>query len=216
MFKKAIAVAAAAVMALSTIVTGCGSFNKYSIVMDIPDEKTATLEFNNAAVDDFVQSGYISVEEGEGKPQTLLEMNYGMFVINSNVASNPGLLRACKEFLAFLYTDAELSAYTASTSILRSMNYSLLSNDVSRISSYGAKLINSVSSGNSRVVYFSAENATFKANTASFQQSWTNAVFSVEGIPSLYEALAQFGYNVSSAFEAHKLTSSVWNGMYKG
>ena len=66
MFKKAIAVAAAAVMALSTIVTGCGSFNKYSIVMDIPDEKTATLEFNNAAVDDFVQSGYISVEEGEG------------------------------------------------------------------------------------------------------------------------------------------------------
>lgn len=66
MFKKAIAVAAAAVMALSTIVTGCGSFNKYSIVMDIPDEKTATLEFNNADVDDFVQSGYISVEEGEG------------------------------------------------------------------------------------------------------------------------------------------------------
>ena len=66
MFKKAIAVAAATVMALSTIVTGCGSFNKYSIVMDIPDEKTATLEFNNAAVDDFVQSGYISVEEGEG------------------------------------------------------------------------------------------------------------------------------------------------------
>ena len=66
MFKKTIAVASAAVMALSTIVTGCGSFNKYSIVMDIPDEKTATLEFNNAAVDDFVQSGYISVEEGEG------------------------------------------------------------------------------------------------------------------------------------------------------
>ena len=153
---------------------------------------------------------------GEGKPQTLLEMNYGMFVINSNVASNPGLLRACKEFLAFLYTDAELSAYTASTSILRSMNYSLSSSDVSKISSYGSKLINSVSSGRSKVVYFSAENATFKANTASFQQSWTNAVFSVEGIPSLYEALAQFDYSISEAFEAHKLTASVWNGMYKG
>jgi len=66
MFKKTIAFAAAAVMALSMIATGCGSFGKSSIVMDIPDEKTATLEFNRADEGDFVQAGYISVEEGEG------------------------------------------------------------------------------------------------------------------------------------------------------
>ena len=111
-----------------------------------------------------------SVQVGEGKPQTLLEMNYGMFVINGNLKNNPGLLRAAKEFLAFLYTDAELSAYTANTSILRSMDYSLSSNDVSRISKYGKLLIDSVSKGESKVVYFAAENATFKANTASFDK----------------------------------------------
>ena len=53
-------------MTLAMVLAGCGNIGKPSIVMDIPDEKTATLEFNNADVDDFVQSGYISVEEGEG------------------------------------------------------------------------------------------------------------------------------------------------------
>ena len=156
-----------------------------------------------------------SVEEGEGKPQALLEMNYGMFVINSNIQNNAGLLRAAKEFLAFLYTDAELSAYTASTSILRSMNYSLLSKDTSNISIYGEKLIASISSGRSKVVYFSAENEIFKANTASFEQSWTNAVFSVDGIPSLYEALFQYEKSVSEAFSAQKITAEMWAGMKK-
>lgn len=157
-----------------------------------------------------------SVVEGEGKEQTLLEMNYGMFVINSAIANNEGLVRASKEFLAFLYTDAELSAYTANTSILRSMNYSLSSSDVSKISKYGKLLIDSVSSGKSNVVYFTANNPTFKANTASFEQSWTNAVFSVDGIPSLYEGLTAHEKTVEGAFASQQLTATLWKGMYKG
>ena len=158
-----------------------------------------------------------SVTEGEGREQVLLEMNYGMFVINSAIASNEGLLRAAKEFLAFLYTDAELSAYTASTSILRSMNYSLASKDANNISVYGEHLLKAVSSGSSKVVYFVAENETFKANSASLQQSWTNAVFSVGGTPSLYEALKPLGtHSVSSAFEAQQIDAATWALMYKG
>ena len=65
MFKKAILFTAATVMALAMIVSGC-SAQKSTIIMDIPDEKTATLEFNKADEGDFVQSGYISVAEGEG------------------------------------------------------------------------------------------------------------------------------------------------------
>ena len=65
MFKKAILFTAATVMALAMIVSGC-SAQKSTIIMDIPDEKTATLEFNKADEGDFVQSGYISVAEDEG------------------------------------------------------------------------------------------------------------------------------------------------------
>ena len=162
-----------------------------------------------------------SVVEGEGKAQALLEMNYGMFVINKNVESNPGLMKACKDFLKFLYTDAELSAYTASTSILRSMNYKLSSNDADKISSYGKHLINGISSNASKVVYFSADNATFKANTASLQQSWTNAVFTVSSVaPSFYEAIAiqkKPGFQtVDEIFTKQAFTKDAWTSMYKG
>lgn len=66
MFKKKILFAAAALMALAVIVSGCGMTGKSSIVMDTSDEKTATIEFNNAKEDEFVQGGYLSVAEGEG------------------------------------------------------------------------------------------------------------------------------------------------------
>ena len=66
MYKKTIALAAAAVMTLAMIATGCGKISKYSIVMDMPSEKSAVIEFNNADVNDFLQSGYLSVAEGEG------------------------------------------------------------------------------------------------------------------------------------------------------
>ena len=66
MFKKTIAFAAAAVLALSMIATGCGKIEESSITMDMSDEKAATIEFSNAKEDDFVQGGYLHVEEGEG------------------------------------------------------------------------------------------------------------------------------------------------------
>ena len=66
MFIKTKAYAAAVIMTLAMVLAGCGNIGKPSIVMDIPDEKTAAFEFNNAKKDDFVQAGSIRVEEGEG------------------------------------------------------------------------------------------------------------------------------------------------------
>ncbi len=157
-----------------------------------------------------------SVQEGEGKVQALLDMNYGIFVINSAIDSNAGLVKAAKDFLAFLWTDAELSAYTASTSILRSMNYSLSSNDANKISVYGEYLLSAVSSGRSKVVYFVADNPTFKANAISLQQSWTNAIFSVGTTPSLFEALTSTSpTTIEDAFESQQFSASDWANMYK-
>ncbi len=162
-----------------------------------------------------------TVEEGAGKPQTLLEMNYGMFVINKNVESNPGLMRASKDFLKFLYTDAELSAYTASTSILRSMDYTLSSQDASRISSFGKHLIQMINEKGNKVVYFAGDNDTFKYNTASFAQSWTNAAFSVGNVSgNFYEAMAiirKNGYTtVDEIFSKQAINKATWTGMYRG
>ena len=67
MFKKTIAFAAAAVLALSMIATGCGKVEESSITMDMSNEKMATIELSNAGEDEFVQGGYLHVEEGEGR-----------------------------------------------------------------------------------------------------------------------------------------------------
>lgn len=66
MFKKTIAFAAAAVLALSMIATGCGKVEESSITMDMSDEKAAIIEFSNAKEEEYVQGGYLHVEEGEG------------------------------------------------------------------------------------------------------------------------------------------------------
>ena len=161
-----------------------------------------------------------TVEEGEGKPQTFIEMNYGMFVLNKNLEDNPGLMQASKDFLSFLYTDAELSAYTASTSIVRSMNYELLPEDADKISSFGKNLIDVINTPGNEVVYLLAENQTFKKNEASFKQGWDNAVFSVEGIPSLYEAMAiekkPGKTTTQDIFKLQALTKAKWENMYQG
>ena len=66
MFKKTTAFAAAAVLALSMIATGCGKVEESSITMDMSDEKAAIIEFSNAKEEEYVQGGYLHVEEGEG------------------------------------------------------------------------------------------------------------------------------------------------------
>jgi hypothetical protein len=101
------------------------------------------------------------------------------------------------------------------------MNYQLMDEDEDKISLYGKHLLDLVNGQGNKVVYFSADNATFKANTASLQQSWTNAVFTVSGVaPSLYEALAiqkKKGYKtVEDVFPKQSFTKETWVGMYKG
>ena len=65
-----------------------------------------------------------------------------------------------------------------------------------------------------------AENQTFKKNEASFKQGWDNAVFSVEGIPSLYEAMAiekkPGKTTTQDIFKLQALTKAKWENMYQG
>ena len=87
MFKKTIAFAAAAVLALSMIATGCGKVEESSITMDMSDEKVATIEFSNANEEEFVQGGYLRVEEGEGIEVTS-ELNDGGKVLIGFIATD--------------------------------------------------------------------------------------------------------------------------------
>ena len=101
------------------------------------------------------------------------------------------------------------------------MDYSLLSDDQSKISSYGELLLSEISSGRTQIVYFAGENKTFKANTASFKQSWDCPVFAVPTVSTnFYEAIAiikKDGYKtVEEIFAKQSVSKSKWRGMYQG
>lgn len=85
MFKKTIAFAAATVIALSMIATGCGKIGESSITMDMSDEKMATVKFSNAKEEEFVLGGYLSVAEGEGI-EVVSDLNEGGKVLLGFIA----------------------------------------------------------------------------------------------------------------------------------
>jgi hypothetical protein len=60
-------------------------------------------------------------------------------------------MEAAKEFMRFLHTDAEMSKFTATTSITRALNYSILDADRTTATNFGKSLIDMRS--NSKVVY---------------------------------------------------------------
>ena len=158
-----------------------------------------------------------SVEEGEGKGQTMTDMAYGMFVINGNLKDNEELLNASLDFIEFLESDAELSKYSSNTSIKRSLNYSLTTEDQQSLSYYGRELFSLLNNETTHVIYLSAANETFKTNPDSFVLGWTNAYFRYGQIQSYYDArLRNEVGDMFTAFKRQAITKSVWKGMYHG
>lgn len=159
-----------------------------------------------------------TVTEGNGKGQVLVDMWRSMLVINKNVENDPELLNAAKDFVQFLYTDDELSKYTAKTSIRKSLNYSVSAADADNFSSYGKQLMNLLSDEDNKVLYFEGNNATFNHSPGTFvfinYQSY--GMFSCNG-KSFFDAYRN--NEVSSAEESFKNQSfdkTKWDGLYFG
>ena len=79
--------------------------------------------------------------------QTMISLNNSYAFINKDSQN----MEAAKEFMRFLHTDAEMSKFTAKTSITRSLNYSILEADRSTATNFGKSLIDMRSQ--SKVVY---------------------------------------------------------------
>ena len=100
-------------------------------------------------------------EDLEETTNTLLDIGQGIAVIAANVAGDAGLTRACKEFLAFLYTTEELKAFTACTGISRPLNYEMTETEMASKSGFQKDVWNySHVTGN--VVYYSGTTEAFK------------------------------------------------------
>lgn len=101
-------------------------------------EAFTSLEYNNFERSDYALMPIPHVDASRiGSKQTILSQNNSYGFVAGNT-TNPEL---AKEFMKFLHTDAELSAFTATTSMTRALRYDISSSDLEKVTSYGKSLI---------------------------------------------------------------------------
>ena len=103
--------------------------------------------------------------------QTMLSLNSSYGFINKDSAN----LELAKEFMRFLHTDAEMSKFSAKTSIPRALNYTVSAEDRATATTFGQSLIDMRS--NAKVVYPYSSTSLVLNNTAAFDEvKWFSTI----------------------------------------
>lgn len=131
--------------------------------------------------------------------QTMFSVNSSFGFINSECQN----MELAKEFMKFLHTDAEMSKFSAKTSIPRSLSYEVTAEDRATASYFGQTLIDM--RANAKVVYpFSANNLVIQ-NPSNFENN-------------VWFAYSTVGSVRSNAFNAFKNDQAnalqYFNGLY--
>ena len=157
-----------------------------------------------------------TVTEGNGKNAAMLEVALSNTFVNGNISQNEPLKKACLDFLRFLYTDAELQAFTALTGIPKAVSYSL-GDRIDELDTFQKGLWN-IHEKTNGVLYASADNETFLGSIGSFNLYSAAEVFKYGGFKCYYDAFAKSATGLTSQtiFEATKMTEGLWNNLYKG
>ncbi len=160
-----------------------------------------------------------TVTEGNGAPSSLLESANAHLLINNNIKDNPELVKACKDFVSFLYSDAELKAFTASTGCARPMQYSMEEADFN--GNTFASTLWKIRDGGKNVTYFGGDNPIFQTNKAKFLIYLHTPLYkptNPEGVSygSCYKAMVDGGMTAREIFENTKdqLTKASWEQSY--
>ena len=156
-----------------------------------------------------------SVSENNGKRQALVDGGAAQLFVNKRVANNEGKKRAVIEFLQFLYSDAELAAFTESTGLKVPVKYNY---DGSKLNSYFEHLTKYVEE--SDVVYFASDSTIVKKNLEAFSLTWSSSVHrpvldGIEIAKGYIEAMKNKGADAKTLFEVTKKNEESWNNLQK-
>lgn len=107
------------------------------------------------------------VTEGNGKKPTVIDTSATVFV-NKRVEKKEGLFRAVKEFIEFLYSDAELKAFTETSKLTMNLKYDY---DKSSLGNFYAGVLEIEKAAGDKV-YAASDNIKFSKNRSSFSLIW--------------------------------------------
>lgn len=148
---------------------------------------------------------------GAGEKISLLDSGQGVCFVNSNIAGNTDLIAAIKDFLQYVYSDAELRAFTVETGCGRPMKYTLQSSDISAMPEFYQDVWDYRQEG--KIVYFSADNKVFRNYGTNFTVSLECAVFSPMYNNASYKdfyAPLDKGASTAELIKATSISKAVW------
>lgn len=153
--------------------------------------------------------------EANAREEALINDCISYAFVNGNLddtSGNEGIIRACKDFLKFLYTDAELKAFTVNTGVTKAkVEYSVGKDLISNLSFYHQTVMNARE--NNRVVQQEDNNPTFIANSTTFNSRGGilfKPHFAGADYTTFLEAYYRANKTVKDCFAATGYTSSKW------
>ena len=131
------------------------------------------------------------------------------------MANNEGKKRAVIEFLQFLYSDAELAAFTERTGLKVPIKYDY---DGSKLNSYFEHLTRYIEQ--SDVVYFASDSTIVQKNLEAFSLTWSSSIHrpvlgGIEVGKGYIEAMKNKGADAKTIFEATKKNAESWNNLQR-
>lgn len=153
-----------------------------------------------------------TVTEGKGSSNILLETGAAYAYINNNISGNAGLSRACKEFLQFLYTDAELQTFTVKSGSAKAVSYELTAKNKEAMDSFPLSIWELRNS--SKIVYAGATNEKFLKNPTAYLLKGTSLAFNPTFGQQTYKNFLtpiRAGKNAKELYEATLMTQTIWN-----
>ena len=117
-----------------------------------------------------------SVTENQGKKNTLLDVGNSLMFVSSKITSE-GVRKAAKDFLAFLYSDAELKAFTENEGLLIPIKEELNYYDKTKLFELGDyySRMDTIRSA-SDIVYYSTTSELVRGHKVDYNLLWSGPI----------------------------------------
>lgn len=148
-----------------------------------------------------------------GRATTFVDISHCYMFVNANIADQPEILAAVKDFVAFLYSEDELAAFTVVTGEPRAIKYDLTPAQLQAAGSYVANLwsLRDNDKG-SNVLYCSGTTDTFRKTRGEFKLFLSSKSF-VSGKAGHYLAAARQGQSTEQMFNGSTINATEWNAL---
>jgi hypothetical protein len=166
--------------------------------------------------------------DGEKPNETVLIGGPACVLVNNNLNKNPeknaGVIRACKEFLKFLYTDAELRSFVSTTGVTRyGIDLEYTDADLEPLNIFERNMIKLIADENVKKITQFSTNPTFLANRSYFGYGLQSTLFRTELVAGTqnYDCYWESFRNPNSIgtsaslFEYGQITEADWNSKFK-